>query len=54
MEFTSTDLKRHTGVVINEVFTSGTATVKHRDRGTIYMLSETEYLKLKESQNATK
>ncbi len=41
-EFTSSDLKRHTGVVINEVFTTGTATVKHRDRGVIVMLTMTE------------
>lgn len=45
-KYTSSDLKRHTGKVLNDAFNSGFVEIKHRDRGSLYLMTSTQLCKL--------
>lgn len=38
-EFTSTELKRNTGQILNTAFNEGTVKITHRDRGELVILT---------------
>lgn len=45
-KYTSTELQRATGKVLNEAFNSGFVEIKHRDRGSLYLMTGPQLCKL--------